>query len=91
MKLEITRTLIVSTSHIPKEDGEVFSESGNGQTVAYEYEYGWWVWTGEKDENYSLLSVFTNEILALARKNNCEWVRFDADGSEIEGLEKFDW
>ena len=91
MQLEIVKTLVVSTLHITKEDSEVLSESHSNEIVAHSYEEGWWVWTGEANEHFALLSVFANNVIAVARENDCQWVRFDADGPEIEGLEKFEW
>ena len=31
------------------------------------------------------------EILRIAQENDCLWVNFDRDGSEIEGLPVHDW
>ena len=30
-------------------------------------------------------------LLRLAQQNDCTWLRLDCDGSEIEGLELFEW
>ena len=70
--------------------------------VAAEDQYSWWVWAGDIHEESSIeervgeaedegfTSYFTN-ILRVAHKHQCPFVRFDHDGTVYEKLSIADW
>jgi hypothetical protein len=88
MTLEIDRMLTVCTSHVTLDDSQVLDEP-NGELVSHKYEYGWLVWTGNGFRPE--LSNPANNLLEIARKNDCEWLRLDQAGDELEGLQVFEW
>jgi hypothetical protein len=90
MNLEIDRMLTVSTGHVNAQDTEVL-DNPKYALVSHKYEYGWLVWAGDGMKYYPALSAFANNLLEIARKNDCEWLRLDRDGDEIDGLQVFDW
>jgi len=89
----IFRVLDISTGHMTREDSErLFAESED--LTAYELgEYGWLVYVGEIDDNWpeeNWSGAFRN-VLQAAKGLGCDYVRFDRDGREYEGLPTFDW
>ncbi len=88
-KLEIDRTLVCSTSHLSMEDVQaLFDETTH--LVVYEMgQYGYMIWTSSIEEK--IHSDNLESLLKLARKHNCEWIRFDRDADVIEGLRTFEW
>jgi hypothetical protein len=90
MKLEIDRILTVSTGHVNAQDTEVLDDP-KYELVSHKYEYGWLVWAGDSEAYYPALSAFANHLIAIARKHDCEWLRLDQAGDEIDGLQLFEW
>jgi hypothetical protein len=92
----IFKVLDICTSHMSSKDNQKLQseESGNQQLPAYELsEYGWLVYIGELDENWSrgTMSAAFRKVLKVAKQMGCEYVRFDRDGREYPELIKFKW
>ena len=112
MKIETIKALVISTSHITKEDGKLLLERSHTpgvsdlpstyQLVPATDEYGHWIWVGALDEEASLecqcaaaedegYSAYFTDILRLAHKNGCSYIRFDRDGPTYKELATLDW
>ena len=112
MKIETIKALVISTSHITKEDGarlfdRSYTASVDGVPLPFQFtpatdEYGHWIWVGALDEEASLecqcasaddegYSAYFTDILRLAHKNGCSYVRFDRDGPTYEELATLAW
>jgi hypothetical protein len=55
------------------------------------WEYGWMLYCGGHGDEVPEMFPELPAIFAKARAHGCEWVRFDCDGPEVEGLAVFDW
>lgn len=61
--------------------------------------YGYWVAsllapTGDLNEVDLIAAGFSEAFVALmrhARNINVDWIKLDADGDDVEGLESFEW
>lgn len=97
MKLEIDRTLVCTTAHLTEEDNQALFYETTGLVVYEMGEYGWMVLARPVNPDASPDSVDRQHsdnlerLLQFARDRDCEWVRFDRDASEIEGLQTFNW
>ena len=59
---------------------------------AYELrEYGWLCYVGELEDNWTGFSKEFRNVLTQARELGCDYVRFDRDGREYDGLPTFEW
>ena len=84
---EIERTLVLSTEHIPEHEGNLLETAANPDEFAaevqhsiYEYPYGWRVHVPDLPEHDDLDAVpYTEKLVALARKLECQWLRLDQD------------
>lgn len=91
------KTRELSTAHLPpfsKEDVDTLSES---VLVRHFSEgHGFTVFTGglltfdESDEPFEQ-ALYAACQWAKRHANDCGWLRFDADGDEVEGLPTFNW
>lgn len=105
-KITVMQALVASNAHLTKEEGEKFTAAadtgrwddalapdGNvGNPMSWEY--GWMFYVGgpgDWDADGEGLGPGFAALVKLARANSLEWIRFDADGPEIEGIPTFDW
>lgn len=89
----IFKVLDISTGHITEDDAKRL-EANEDRITAYSlHEYGWLVYIGEIIENWpkKYWSPAFRKVLRVAKELGCEYVRFDRDGTEYDGLPKFDW
>lgn len=93
MELEIHRTLVLSTSHLPHWIAMGMEPDVGGKFEDFEcrydkVEYGYLVYVcGEVQD-------FPGEMLHavhLARANDCRYIRYDCDGPVVESLPKWEW
>ena len=91
--LEIDRTLIVSISHLTADDRQDLFDESTDLVVYAMGEYGYMVLARPVDEYASEERKHSNnleKLLEFARKNDCDWLRFDVDANEIDGCEIFE-
>ena len=89
--LEIDRTLIVSVSHLTAEDRQSLFDEATGLVVYSMGEYGYMILARPLDADETREhSDNLEKLLAFARKNRCDWLRFDVDANEIDGFEVFE-
>lgn len=93
MALEIDRTLVCSTSHLTQEDSQALFNESTDLVVYIMDEYGWMILARplEKEQGEQNHSDNLEKLLEFARKNDCDWIRFDCDADEIEGMDTFEW
>jgi ADP-glucose pyrophosphorylase len=90
-KPEIVRMLVISTAHLPL---EVCRELDERDTVAlagavvYPFEYGAFVYASE--EPGEDCPPYLAAAISRARALRCGWIKYDADGEILDGLETFD-
>jgi hypothetical protein len=85
----IENMLALSTGHLTEQTCNVFMHEWQGPRWE-KSEYGWFVYVDEavaKDD----LPEDLAECLAFAMINECHWLMFDCDGTEIVGLPLYDW
>lgn len=100
MQPEISRVLVLSTAHIPREHAQEMDEHqrvNNPETaVTYDLSYdciqwGYLVWVAEDPQISEALPKPWPLLLAYARKCGCRWIKFDCDGPVMPFLEHWDW
>lgn len=97
----IVQFLELSTSHMMLGDSELLelhsapSRTFQSSLSVYSYEYGWQVHVCEEGNVDAVredgFSPQLWGVIDLARSLGCDWIKFDRDGSTIDGLETFDW
>lgn len=90
-KLEIDRVLVCSTCHLTEEDSQNLFDEETGLVVYTMDEYGWLILVRPIADLPRKHSDNLQKLLEFARKQKCDWIRFDRDAEEIEGLEVFSW
>jgi hypothetical protein len=100
MKLEIQKTLVISTGHITKEDDRLLhvhcnTPNGNLPLIVDEDIHGWKVHTDILETNLEDMrgqfSIDFLNCLMLAYLNDCQWINFDGDGPIYETLQIHEW
>jgi len=93
MKPEIEKSLIMSTGHISKKDGDRLNSIDPSDLIVDNYSFGWRILV--TDINLTKLTkTFSHGFIAailFAKKNNCEWLQLDGDGPEYGFLKTYDW
>jgi len=96
LELEVEKTLVASTAHLASTI-EITNIMSNDAFIVDEYEYGIRIWIGSLDfpESYDLVDLGYSsgfiEIVDLASQNDCNWIKFDADGPIYDGLITYNW
>ena len=99
--MEIERSLVVSTAHISADDNEKLANEAEMNTtpslVVYRYEFGFLIYTGspideliDKDVQERYSDALSN-LLRLAKRENCQYLKLDCDAQTYPDLEVFDW
>lgn len=89
MDYEITRTLVLSTGHIPDNEREAADKD-----ALFKNDYGWMFYCGQhRDEDVEVMvpAPVLLSLKKLARRRGCEWLRLDADAQKRDDLPQFDW
>ncbi len=99
-QFEIEKYLVASTGHITQDDMEKLDEEADcdsgASLLARVSEYGVCVFVGteedmaKKAEKRGFGKGLQN-MLTLARKNGCTFLKLDQDGPTIEGHKTYDW
>jgi len=89
---EIQWSLTVSTVHLSDKTRRLL-EDARLDVLTIPFGYGWILWV---DEDHLLADPPTLEpdalaVMRLARDQGCQWVKFDCDGPQIEGLAEYEW
>jgi len=84
----IVRMLDCSTAHLDRASRDVLRQSDANSLIAYSHDYGWFsfVHGAPCDDETPVLRA----IWDAAREADCDWIKFDADGTDHEGLTRFD-
>ena len=95
---EIARTLVISTSHVPKHVADALEANSRERYVdcgkippMWAREYGWLIHVYDDPEDDKGVIPEIQAICAFARAINCQWVMLDADGQQIVGLKTWEW
>ena len=85
---EIAKMLTLSTGHL-RESTREWIDAAAGTFASYpKGDYGWFMYASEAPgEDYP------NELIVCmnrARELGCEWIMFDVDGPELDGLVVFE-
>lgn len=99
--MEITKALCLSTSHITADtakwlDREPSTFGKPLPMTVWKGDYGWFLPCYDADARNQMATEGSapEELLALlnrAGEADCEFLRLDADGSQMEGLPTYDW
>jgi len=93
----VFKVLDISTGHMEQRDAELLDKwhSSGSLLIPPTYvlaEYGYLVYCrGPREAETNELSQAVQTILAWARSLGCDYVRFDRDGRQYDGLPIFDW
>jgi len=101
-KLEFDKTLVCSTTHFTDDDNVALAKFAKEHAHAPDTSehfiadlgYGYIVWVnsdGAFTEYDGVLSDAFVKVLEFAHRQGAQWVRFDRDALEIEGLQTFEW
>lgn len=99
--LEVMEVLVVSTAHLDEQEAQILNEGG---TITDElpspmtWEYGWIFFIGgptsSPDDTRYTLDGYSEGFKGVAQRAwdaGLEWVRFDSDGPELDGVPTYDW
>lgn len=88
----IEKNLVVSTGHLSKETmAQLEMKPCPLSCCKLDWDYGWLVWVyDEADVAEHQIPSDLAQLMPLARKLGCTWIRFDADASTVDGYEVFD-
>lgn len=93
---EIMRVLVASTAHITEAEAKRFDAKDPpgelGGTLTWEY--GCIVYVGDRKDHCLALedmSLGLAGVVNWAWDNQCDWVRFDCDGTTYDHLTRYDW
>ncbi len=96
--LEFERTLVLSTSHLPKD--EATQIDGDDRVLAVSWEHGWWIHVSEDASDDELDRAGVNgerslphlaALIRIARAEECDWLRLDSDGPHHPFFPRFSW
>jgi hypothetical protein len=100
MKLEIQKTLVISTGHITEKDNEllgIFCRTPDEDLplIVDDVDQGWKIHTDIIEINIlDIRGTFSNgflNCLLLGYLNNCQWVNIDSDGPIYDFLQTYKW
>jgi len=97
--MEIKRTLVLSTAHLPQLDFELLERGSEVLPYRFiDHEYGCilvlhveTIVEESSDWDWKNTLPKLKPIVDLAIANECINIEFDQDGEEIEGLEIWNW
>ena len=99
--LEMIQVTEASTGHVTQQDNKLLGEAGDTECplVVYEYEYGYFIYCGEKDEIEDLCKAaemygFSEDLVNLVRATcmqNAKYLQLDGEGREYGGLPVHEW
>jgi hypothetical protein len=89
----IRQFLDLSTAHLPKDIRDALSAQPG--VVAYALTYGWLMWVPDDPDGHCAdgeqpVPDVVLTIQRYARERDCDYVLFDADADQVEGLPTWD-
>jgi hypothetical protein len=100
---EIARTLVLSTCHLTKADGNLLDQC-ESPLCPFEKKVGddacgWWVCVPDPEDGFNsdaqiLAAGYSQAFLGLihlGRRLNCQWLMLDRDGPQRAELPQFHW
>ena len=89
----IEPVLCVSTIHIPKGMAEQLDNDEHlpGFTTVFRGDYGWVLHVSEEVDEEAGVPEPLRAITETAKRLGTPYIRFDADGTELEGLPTYPW
>ena len=98
IKYEIEKHMVFSTAHITEGDSETLEFEATTNTVpvlgVYRYEYGFYIYISPEKEDDMILEHYSKHFLNLikiAEKHDCKYLKLDCDGQIFNNLKTFDW
>jgi len=92
MTLEINKMLTISTGHISLETADRISAGDDDLPWILNWsEYGWLVLCHDITGDDLDFPQDLQRCMDFARSRDCEWLRLDMDGDQIDELPVFDW
>jgi hypothetical protein len=87
--MEITKALCLSTAHIKPETAK-WLDGGSLPFTVWRSDYGWFMYAGP-DRDREGFPADLSACLDAAAEAECDFLRLDGDGPEVDGLETFEW
>lgn len=82
---------LVSTDHVSKATAVILDVGAPDLPMScYPLEYGWRVPTGAPTEHEPEIPSDLWQVMQVAKRSACAWIRLDCDGPFIDGLDCFD-
>ncbi|MER8376664.1 hypothetical protein [Mesorhizobium sp. M1409] len=94
--LEIHKFVVVSTAHVSEATAKRLDHTPakDWPCAGGPYaEYGWFVYAHDENsgpgENAIPADLF--DVMTWARRQGCEYILFDCDADQVDGLPAYDW
>lgn len=92
MSAEITKMLVLSTAHLTEYACNQWLAESCPWACYEKAEIGYFMYACDDTQpGEPGVPAEIAPIIAFARANGCDWVMFDCDAPEIEGLPVYDW
>ena len=100
MKLEIEKTLVISTGHISLEDNEKLAFASRGYDtesfIVHPHDNGFKIqvnlfFSEDLEQMYAGFSSGFVKCMMFAFINDCTCINFDSDGPSFDFLPKYEW
>lgn len=93
----IRKFLDISTAHLSPEARKLLEADGGDVNLSLDPHggpsglYGWWLWAGSDRNDMEGVPADLIAIMDYAVAHDCDWICFDCDAEEIDGLPLFEW
>lgn len=85
------KMLDVSTAHITNETCNVFLNDPESPVCSYSFEYGQFVFVHDPEEIEGRVPEDLLDCIKAARWLDCDWIKFDCDGTIYPELKTYNW
>ena len=91
--MAIYKYLDISTRHLSEASRDYLDGGGGQSVIVYPHDYGWWVYAHQEFDGEDADDVphDLRDVCAYAVAHECQYIKFDADGDDIEALPTFEW
>lgn len=83
--MRIEKCLVLNSDHMSGNDEGLISHDNVGLPVV-QTDTGYLITARAKPGNYKGLSRSFKKLVALAKRQDCEWIRFDHDAEYTDGF-----
>lgn len=94
MNPAVMQYLDASTAHLPEAERAMLASqpSSDGWPRVIKHDYGWWVnVSAPGDDDYDDIDApALVAALRFAQRHTCNWINFDCDASEVDGLATYE-